>query len=1057
MCLCFLFTLLPAAGAAPDNRTKTIRAAWYEDSDHITGEKGERSGYGYEYEQAVASYTGWRYDYVKGDWSELLEGVQSGDIDIMGSVSRTPDREKTMLFSELPMGEEKCYLYADLTDGKISPSDLSTLNGKKIVVLEGSVQGEQFIEWEQIHGIRTQHIEIHSMEKAIDLAQRHEIDGVIYSETPKWPAAGMSAITQIGGSDVYFAINPNRPDLKEELDNAMRKMSNDMPFYADELYKRYLSATSTAVLDSTEKNWLAQHGDIRVGWLIDDIGYSNFEPGVPGKLTGIITDYIVYAKDCLGENTLSFLLKGFDSQEEQLQALKNGEIDMIFHAAQNPYMAERNDLILSNTVMKVSLAAVTTQKSLYEDKVCSVAVVSDDLVLQWYISYYHPTWQVVACDSQQTAEKIVRSGGADCFLVENGRLNQYMEDNRYRCVFLTQPQELSFAVRRDNPVLLAILNKTLKAMQSSMLTGALSLYDSSAQRVTLASFVKDNLLPVASGFLAFFLMILLVILSFLRKSRMAEATAREAAAQSLELNRQLQKSQQELQAALIQAESANAAKTTFLSNMSHDIRTPMNAIVGITRLMEHENGLTDRLRGYIHKVQSSSRHLLGLINDILDMSRIESREVKLKTEEVSLAEQVGQVDSIIRAQANERKQNFVICNKDIVHENLICDGVHLRQVFLNLLSNAVKYTPEGGDIEFELSELPCSIYGYAKFAFTVTDTGYGMTPEFVGHIFEPFTRAENSMTNKVQGTGLGMAITKNIVDLMGGEIKVESEVGKGSRFTVTLTLRLNERADRTNGAEHVLLISEDERLIRNTRAALSETDTAFEAAHFDEAEKRLRESTTDVIMLTGALPGKTLKETVSLCRELAKNAVLIFFVDYQQEEKTQAELTGSGVDGMIPRPFFLSHLASAIASTRARTVSSSPNRTILYGKRFLCAEDNELNAEILKELLHMYGAECTIYPDGKQLTEAFKTLKPGEYDAILMDIQMPVMNGLDATRAVRSGSNPLGRTIPIIAMTANAFSEDVQNCLDAGMDAHIAKPLDIALLEKTLRSLLRKR
>ena len=210
-------------------------------------------------------------------------------------------------------------------------------------------------------------------------------------------------------------------------------------------------------------------------------------------------------------------------------------------------------------------------------------------------------------------------------------------------------------------------------------------------------------------------------------------------------------------------------------------------------------------------------------------------------------------------------------------------------------------------------------------------------------------------------------------------------------------------------------------------------------------------------MLTGALPGKTLKETVSLCRELAKNAVLIFFVDYQQDEKTQAELTESGVDGMIPRPFFLSHLASAIASTRARTISSSPNRTILYGKRFLCAEDNELNAEILKELLHMYGAECTIYPDGKQLTEAFKTLKPGEYDAILMDIQMPVMNGLDATRAVRSGGNPLGRTIPIIAMTANAFSEDVQNCLDAGMDAHIAKPLDIALLEKTLRSLLRKR
>ena len=550
----------------------------------------------------------------------------------------------------------------------------------------------------------------------------------------------------------------------------------------------------------------------------------------------------------------------------------------------------------------------------------------------------------------------------------------------------------------------------------------------------------------------------LVIYTILRRKQIQALELERKNRESLEkVNQELSEAVQTAERAEKAAKDASRAKSEFLSNMSHDIRTPMNAIVGITSLMAHEKDDPEKLEQYIGKVQSSSQHLLSLINDVLDMSKIESSDASLSRAEVNLADQIGQVDSIIRPQAETRRQAFTIRVHEISHERLIGDAVRLRQIFINLLSNAVKYTQVGGEISLDLAEKPGADDAHTVLVITVTDNGYGMAPEFVEHIFEPFTRAESSTTNKVQGTGLGMAITKNIVDLMGGEIKVESEVGKGSRFTVTLTLRLNERADRTNGAEHVLLISEDERLIRNTRAALSETDTAFEAAHFDEAEKRLCEGTTDVIMLTGALPGKTLKETVSLCRELAKNAVLIFFVDYQQEEKTQAELTESGVDGMIPRPFFLSHLASAIASTRARTVSSSPNRTILYGKRFLCAEDNELNAEILKELLHMYGAECTIYPDGKQLTEAFKTLKPGEYDAILMDIQMPVMNGLDATRAVRSGGNPLGRTIPIIAMTANAFSEDVQNCLDAGMDAHIAKPLDIALLEKTLRSLLHKR
>ena len=519
-----------------------------------------------------------------------------------------------------------------------------------------------------------------------------------------------------------------------------------------------------------------------------------------------------------------------------------------------------------------------------------------------------------------------------------------------------------------------------------------------------------------------------------------------------QMNAVLDQKNTELAHAASVAEDASKAKTDFLANMSHDIRTPMNAIVGITSLMEHEPGMTDKMETYIQKVQLSSRHLLGLINDILDMSRIESNEVQLNAEEVSLAEQMEQIDSIIRAQVNEHEQHFHIHVNEIVHEYLVCDGVRLRQICLNLLSNAVKYTPKGGDIILELTEVPCDVADHAKFVYTVIDNGYGMSQEFLEHIFEPFTRAENSMTNKVQGTGLGMAITKNIVDLMGGEIHVESQLGKGSRFEVVLTLPINRNVDYEIGVSRVLLVSSEEQLIRNVKAAMSESAVQFYAVSTEEeAAGWLMQESTDVILLAGCLQNKTLDETVNLLRQIAKNAVLIFCLDFASEEDVQDLLAGSGVDGMILRPFFLSNLAVAIARTRTASVSEEEESHILNSMNFLCAEDNELNAEILKELLHMYGASCTIYPDGEKIVEAFKSVKPDEYDAILMDVQMPNMNGLEATRAIRSSENPLGKTIPIIAMTANAFSEDVQHCLGAGMDAHIAKPLDIEVLEKTLR------
>ena len=411
--------------------------------------------------------------------------------------------------------------------------------------------------------------------------------------------------------------------------------------------------------------------------------------------------------------------------------------------------------------------------------------------------------------------------------------------------------------------------------------------------------------------------------------------------------------------------SANKAKSEFLSNMSHDIRTPMNAIVGITDLMAHETDTSDKMHTYIEKVRMSSRHLLSLVNDVLDMSKIESSEVALNQDSISLAEQVGQVDSIIRSQTNERGQSFRIRVHEVAHEYLIGDGVRLRQIFLNLLSNAVKYTPYGGYVRFDLTELPCDKPGHATFRITVEDNGYGMTPEFVAHIFEPFTLAA------------------------------------------------------TEG----------------------------------EARRQLARHPADVILLNGYLHDAHLADTVKALRESARDAVLLFCCDYAQPEQVHEILTKSGVDGLIARPFFLSNLIRAVDGAKDSDMAlPQKSGSVLRGKRFLCAEDNLLNAEILEAILDMHGAACTIYPNGQKLVEAFQSVKPGEYDAILMDVQMPVMNGLEATRAIRAGENPLGQTIPILAMTANAFTEDIQVCLDAGMDAHVSKPLEISVLERTLLS-----
>ncbi len=567
LCLLLLLpALFPVKAAAETAPVKVVRVGSFEDTFNYVNEKGIRKGYGYELLQTLSGYTGWQLEYVTCDWSDCFEKLKNGEIDIMGDISYTEDRAEEMLFSDEPMGEEKYYLYADLSRADISASDFKTLNGKKIGVLMGTKPEVMLTEWEEKYDLKTQHVNISNNEDVKQKLANHEIDCFVSLEESFWAELGISTMTRVGKSDIYYAINKDRADIKEELDNAMRALEDADPFYTADLYKRYFSLDYTPILTGEEKAWLKEHGAIRMGFLTGDSGVSTYDPAT-GEITGTITDYIQFARDCLGNQELVFQMVGYDSQKAELDALKSGEIDMVFHFDQSPNLAEDYRVACTNTTWTSNMMAVTNKQHFNENQANRVAVPQNKLSLKRYIAVYYPQWEIVDCAAQEDAARLVKDGQADCFVTGVSSQENYSKKYDFYSVPLPNPAKSCFAVNSGNRHLLSILNKTIKAMPTNMLTGSLAMYKSSSRKVTLSEFIRDNFFMVLLVSSIFVAVILLAILKLLRKARKAEAAARKAANDTQELNAKLQ-------IAAENAESANRAKSTFLFNMSHDIRTP---------------------------------------------------------------------------------------------------------------------------------------------------------------------------------------------------------------------------------------------------------------------------------------------------------------------------------------------------------------------------------------------------------------------------------------------------------------------------------------------------
>lgn len=914
-----------------EKQSQTIRVGSFEDTFNYVDKNGVRRGYGYELMQALSGYTGWKFEYVKCDWSNCFDKLENGEIDIMGDISYTDERAQKMLFSDEPMCEEKYILYADLSHTDIGTSDFKAMDGKRVGVLMGTEPEIMLREWENKNGIHTKHVNVNNDDDVEKKLANHEIDCFVSLEESIWSEQGISSVTTIGKSGIYFAINKERSDIKTKMDHAMRQLEQDSPFFKADLYKKYFTLDYKQSLTGKEKSWVEEHGGIKIGFLNNDQAIFSMDEET-GKLTGMLAEYISYAKDCLGNQTLEFNICEYDDYNEMLQALQNHEIDMIFYAGRNPDLAEKKGYTLTNTAWTYSLMAVTDEKYFNEDKSYTVAVPKEQEALKQHIAFSYPRWKLVDYDSFADAADMVMNEKADCFLMGTSQALKYDNERDFKSVPLTKTMEACFAVREGEGILLSILNKTLKDMPSDMLTSALAIYDSTTDKVTFYDFVKDNMLVffVTAG--VFVITIIGIILVLLQKARKAEAVAKLAANDTQKLN-------DKLEIALKKAEDASLAKTRFLNNMSHDIRTPMNAILGYAQLMVNElkGKNLPEISEYLKKLQQSGNLLLSIINNVLDMAQIESGRMEID-ENYGRIEDIRQTLFEIFGDEAKKKNLVLQYTINVEHENILTDTTKVKEIFVNILSNAIKYTSSGGSVKVSVDELPCDEDGYMMVRTRVSDTGIGMSQEYLTNIFEAFTREQNTTKSKIAGTGLGMSIVKKYVDLLGGTINVESELGKGSTFTVTLKHRIADES---------------------------------------------------------------------------------YYV------KKYIEESGTGSE-------------------------------ILEGRNILLAEDNDLNAEIAEAILESAGLKIERVEDGIQCVNRIEKMPADTYDMILMDIQMPQMDGYKATQAIRNLPDEDKASIPIVAMTANAFEEDKRDAIAAGMNGHIAKPIQVDKMLSILSEVIRQ-
>ena len=932
---------------------KVVRVGWYESAFNSTDRFGRRSGYAYEYQQKIAAYTGWTYEYVEDTWVALLEKLQKGEIDLLSDVSYTPERAKSMLFANQPMGCEEYYILTDNSNSRINPEDISTLNGKRIGINTGSIQQSIYARWAKENGINAKVVDIDGQER--DFAEymlNGNLDAVVSVSAIDHNLNHCVPVTVIGSSDFYFVVNKARPDLKIELDNAMKQILHNNIYYNRLLNEKYMvNSGSFHCLAPREAEWIRHHGAIRVGYREGYLPFCGTNKKT-GEVDGLLKDFISVTSNVVRNADIRFETTAYPTTDDLVKALKNKEVDCIFPICLGLYDAEVMGVLLTDPVVEIEEQLVI-RKAEAEDFDLSetkrIAINGSNPSHGSIVRDQFPDWELVPFKTPEECLVAVANGNADCMLVSNyryGVMLRIFENHNLVTMSTGATMHHMFAVLPDNFCLYSILGRLTNMMSSAEIHSSLTKHTQLDSQITLNDFIKANI-----GFLILFFAVIIAIISILlvkslSSMRKTKQLNRELKTHQMQLSEAYEDQKDhleeisalntELEWAKAQAEAASSAKTSFLFNMSHDIRTPMNAIIGFRDLLEKHIDEPVRRADYLGKIKEASKVLLSIINNVLEMARIEKGTIVV--EEVpwnarSFNDTLFYVFPEMMAEKNIEFTREI----DVLHDNVYCDPTKLREVFLNILSNAYKYTNPGGKVHMCLREIPYDREGWVLYETTISDTGVGMSKEFLPHIFEEFSRENNTTANKVEGTGLGMPIVKRLVELMDGTIRVSSEKGVGTIFVVTLPHRIAEET------------------------------------------------------------GEILQDDVEA------------------------------------------------------------DEAVFNGKRILLAEDNDLNAEIAEEILTSVGFVIERAEDGDVCVEKLKTSAPGYYDLVLMDIQMPNMDGYQATRTIRELDDEEKANIPVIAMTANAFEEDKHKAFKSGMNGHIAKPIDVAELLRVLANVLAKK
>lgn len=889
-----------------------ITVGYYENEIFQEGAKpgAYKSGYAYEYYRKLAEYTGWRYKYIYGSFSELYDLFLAGKIDLLAGLAHRPERESLMLYPEFPMGNETLSLLKHEDDESITAS-YSSMKGRSIGVLNSAMVAT-LTKFLSKHGIEAEIVPFDAYDELFAAFDAKKVDMLAAEGDGAYSRNHAEILCQFGTTDYYLCVRAGREDLLERLNEAQTQLFSDDPNFVNNIRgKFYPVSVSSRSFSHAEKKWLEEHGGIRIGYLDNYLPFSGTAPD--GSVDGIVKDVMREIMSRLDISSIPVEFISYDSGEQMELALSAGAIDAGYPIGGGLFFSEENGFYQSRPVVS-SVAELVYKASSPEGgqtQFTHFAVNKKNRMQTYYIQREFPDAQISFYPSIEDCLMAVQSGDAGCTTINSFRTS-LLKNRRYRNLMFRQGPSAAdscFGVRFGNEGLLRLLNRGIRMIGEDYARNLAYQYGEKLYVYSAEDFTRDHM----GTFVCFLILVSTVIIYLLVRESLLSKKA------------------------LAAAEKANVSKTTFLNSMSHDIRTPMNAIVGFTALASSH--LDDRklVGEYLDRISVSSQHLLSLLNDVLDMSRIESGNVSLNEGELNLVTLVEDIKTIINADLTAKKQELSVM-QSIAHENVIADKLRLNQVLLNIISNAMKYTPEGGRIEVCIRELGSPVRSIADFQFRITDNGIGMSEEFQKVVFDAFTRESTTTVNRIQGTGLGMAITKKIVDMMGGTISVQSTQGVGSEFTVVVPLRISHGP-----------------------AARSEP------AGEESGEK-----------------------------------VANFF----------------------------------------------------EGKRILLAEDTETNQMIAEAILTGVGLGVEIAGDGAIALEMMESKPAGYYDLILMDIQMPNMDGYEATRRIRALSDPSKAGIPIIALTANAFGEDRTKAFEAGMNEHLAKPYDIPKVMAMLRKFL---